>query len=142
MRRVEQAEQRRGLLLDPGAGLEVVARQLGEAELLLGRELPGEVEVDVARERLRRGDQLGRLRLVELEQHVGRLHLHALARVELDLHRAVGLGHHAPGMELPGVFVQGKHRGWIVAGLRVYLAGLDNPSPEGEWPWQMPRPLW
>jgi hypothetical protein len=36
VRRLEQAEQRGGLLLGPGLGREVVARQVGKAELALG----------------------------------------------------------------------------------------------------------
>src|SRR5207237_5573772 len=47
VRRVEQAEQRRRLLLGAGGGVEVVAREVGEAELRLRRELPREVEVDL-----------------------------------------------------------------------------------------------
>jgi hypothetical protein len=47
VRRVEQPQQRRRLLLGAGLGVEVVARQVGEAELVLGRELPGQVEVDL-----------------------------------------------------------------------------------------------
>ena len=65
VRRGEQAEQRRRFLRHVGLGAEVVARQLGEGELAFGREFPGEVEVDLARDRLGRGEQrlgLGRRR--------------------------------------------------------------------------------
>src|SRR5256885_157383 len=71
MRRFEQAEQGRGLLLDTGTGLEIITRQVGETELVVGREFPGQVEVDLLRERLARGDQFGGQGLVELQQHVG-----------------------------------------------------------------------
>ena len=44
--------------------------------------------------------------LLELEQQVGGLDLDPLARVELDLHRSLGLGHHTAGEELAGVIEQ------------------------------------
>src|SRR5205814_441220 len=109
VRRLEQPEQRGRLLHGVGLRVEVVAREVGEAELVLRCELPGEVEIDVAGERLRAGDQLGRRRLVELEQHVGRLHLDALAGVELDLHRAFRLRHHPTGQELAAFLEQCIH---------------------------------
>jgi rod shape determining protein RodA len=79
VRRLEQAEQHAGLLLQPGLGAEIVARQVGKAELLLGREFPGQVQVDLGGQRLAAAQQLGRRRLVEAQQHVGRLDLHPLA---------------------------------------------------------------
>ncbi|OPZ75592.1 MAG: hypothetical protein BWY82_00203 [Verrucomicrobia bacterium ADurb.Bin474] len=109
MRRLEQPEQRRGLLVGAGRGLEIVARQVGKAEFGLGREFPGQVQVDLLRQRLRPRDQLGRLGGVEAQQHVGGLDLDALARVQLDLHRAFGLGHQAACQEFATIFEQCVH---------------------------------
>jgi hypothetical protein len=106
VRRLEQAEQGCRLLLGTGLGVEVVARQVGKTELVLGGKFPGQVEVDVLRQLLGGSDQLGRRRFLEAQQHVGRLGLHALAGFELDLHRALGFRHHAPGQELAGVIEQ------------------------------------
>ena len=115
MRRREQAEQRCRLLRDAGLGAEVVARQLAERELAFGSELPGEVEIDLARDRLGLAEQRFRLWLCEAEQHVGRLDLGPLARAELDLQRSVGLAHHPAGVELAAVFEEGIHGAPIVA---------------------------
>ncbi len=115
MRRVEQAEQRSGLLHRTGRLVEVVARQVGEAELALAREFPGEVEVDLARERLALRDQFGGLRLVEAHEDVRGLDLHTLAGVEFNLDRAVRLGHHPSGEELPGVIEESVIHPAIVA---------------------------
>ena len=109
VRRLEQPEQRGSLLVGAGRSLEVLARQVGKTELGLGCEFPGQVQVDLLRQRLCTRDQLGRLRCVEAQQHVGRLHLDPLARVELDLHRAFGLGHQAAGQEFAAVFEQCVH---------------------------------
>ena len=46
VRRLEQAQQRRRLLRQRGIGAEIVARQVGEAEFVLGREFPGQVQFD------------------------------------------------------------------------------------------------
>ena len=115
VRRGEQAEQRRRFLRHVGLGAEVVARQLGERELAFGRELPGEVEVDLARDLLGRVEQRLGLGLGEAEQDVGGLDLGALARGELDLQRGVGLAHHPAGVELAAVFEEGIHGAPIVA---------------------------
>src|SRR5438309_1603982 len=77
VRRREQAEQRGRLLGRVGLGAEVVARQLGERELAFGRELPGEIEVDLAGDPLGRAEQRLGLRGGETEQHVGGLDLAA-----------------------------------------------------------------
>jgi hypothetical protein len=115
VRCLEQAEQRCGLLLGARLGVEVVARQLGKAELGVGRKGPGQIEVDLACQHLRPGDQFGGRGLLESEQQVDGLDLDTLARVELDLCRAVGFGHQPAGVELPGVFEQSVHRLGIVA---------------------------
>ena len=111
VRRLEQAEQGRDLLVRAGGGAEIVARQVGKAELLVGREFPGQVEVDLLRQPLRIGQQLGRRRLVEAQQHMGRLDLHTFAGVELDLHRAFGFRHQPAGEKLAGLFEQGVGHG-------------------------------
>ena len=113
MRRIEQAEQHGRVRLDADAVAEVVARELGEPELALRREFPREVEIHLLREALRLRDEDDGLGLLELQQHVGCLHLGALAGVELDLQRAVGLAHHAAGVELSAFFVEGVHRGGL-----------------------------
>src|SRR5262249_29945499 len=41
VRRIEEAKQRRGLLLDTGLDVEVIPRQVGESELAVRREGPG-----------------------------------------------------------------------------------------------------
>ena len=71
VRRIEQAQQGRGLLLGPGLGIEVFAREVGEAEVLVGREFPGQVEVDLAGQGLGLRHQLGWGGLVEAKHHVG-----------------------------------------------------------------------
>ncbi len=115
VRRREQAQQRRRFLDDACLGAEVVARQLGERELAFGRELPREIEVDLARDRLGAREQRLGVGLLEAQQHVGRLDLAALAGGELDLERRVGLAHHAADVELAAVFEEGIHRAPIVA---------------------------
>ena len=64
-------------------------------------------EIDLVGERAGAAHQLDGCRLLEPEHHVGRLDLDALARVELDLHRGVGLVHHAAGVKLAGVVEEG-----------------------------------
>jgi len=115
VRRREQANQRRRFLHRAGAGAEVVAGELGKGEVALGSELPREVEVDLGGERLGAAQQRVGLGLGEAQQHVGRLDLGALARRELDLQRGVGLAHHAAGVELAAILVQGMHGAPIVA---------------------------
>jgi hypothetical protein len=63
----------------------------------------------------RRGEQFGRQRLLEPEQYLRGLDLDALARIELDLGRTLGLAHQAAGVELACIFEQCVHRGRIVA---------------------------
>ena len=46
MRRVEQAQQRPGLLLQRGFVGEVNTSQLGKAKLFVGREFPGQIELN------------------------------------------------------------------------------------------------
>ena len=111
MRRIEQPQQRRRLQLGPGGGAEVVPRQLGKAEIPGRRELPGHIQIDVRRLRLRLRQKLSRPRRRKLEHRVGRLDLDPLARIELDLERAVGLGQDAASVEFASVFEQCVHAG-------------------------------
>jgi hypothetical protein len=126
VRRLEQAEQGRCLLVGAGGGAEIVARQVGESEFLVRRKFPGQVEIDLLRQPLRAGDQLGRRRLVEAQQHIGCLDLDTLAGVELDLHRALGFRHHAAGQELAGLIEQCIAHGWDC---RPAVAGDQTVMP-------------
>ena len=110
VRRLEQAQQRRGLLLQRRLVGEIVARQVGEAELLLRREFPGQFELDGVRQRLGLVHQLGGRGFLEFQQDVGGLDLDALAAVEFHLRRGLGFGQHAARLELPGFFKQYEHR--------------------------------
>ena len=114
MRCFKQAHQHGGLLRQVGLGAEVIACQINKAEIDVAGEFPGHVEVDVLRQRVRRRHQLSRVGLVKLQQHIGRFHFHAFARLQLDLRRAVGLRHHTTSKEFSGVFKKGMHRGAIV----------------------------
>jgi len=109
VRRVEQAHQHGGLLHGVGRRAEVLARQFVKAEVFFGGHFPDQIQVDVAGLGGRLRQQLGRRRLGELQQHVGGLGLHALARVKLDLHRGIGFGHHTAGQELASVIKEGVH---------------------------------
>ena len=72
MRRLEQAEQRRGLLHHAGLGVEIVTRHIGETEFVGGSKFPGQVQIDFAGQALPLREQLRRGRLVELEQDAWR----------------------------------------------------------------------
>jgi hypothetical protein len=111
VRRLKKPEQHRGLLHSVGLGVEVFARQIGEAEVVVRRELPRQLGVDLGGKRARVFQQSGRLRRIEVQQHMGRLDLDAAARLELDLQRRVGVAHHAAGQELAGVIEQGVAHG-------------------------------
>jgi hypothetical protein len=100
VRRLVQAEQRTGLLGQRGAGGEIVARQVGKAELFLGREFPGQVQLDAAAwPGPGRSARPGRA--FELEQDVGGLDLDPLAGVQLDLGRGSASDRMRPARNLP-----------------------------------------
>ncbi|KAF1042753.1 MAG: hypothetical protein GAK34_02765 [Delftia tsuruhatensis] len=109
VRRLVDAKQRAGLLGQRGIVREIVACQVGEAEFFLGGEFPGQVQIDLGGHCLALGDQLGRRRLVELEQDVGGLDLDPFARVQFHLGGGVGFGEDAAGQELAGFFKQCVH---------------------------------
>ena len=91
VRRAEQAQQGGGLLLQRGVLAEILRRQVGKAKLVLRRKLPGQLNVHLGAGRLRGGEQLRGRGLFKAQQDVRRLDLDALARVQLDLGRALGL---------------------------------------------------
>ena len=106
MRRLEQPEQRAGLLLQRGLVAEIVAREVGKTKLLLGRKLPGHFQLYGLAYGLRRMDKRGGRRFFELEQYAGGLDLDPLAAFQFDLGRRVSLRYHAAGHELAGFFKQ------------------------------------
>jgi hypothetical protein len=55
MRRLEQAKQRGGLLLQRGLVAEIVARQVGKAEFLVRGKFPGQLQLNALAQRLGRG---------------------------------------------------------------------------------------
>mmetsp|Transcript_6765 Transcript_6765/g.28419 ORF Transcript_6765/g.28419 Transcript_6765/m.28419 type:complete len:744 (-) Transcript_6765:569-2800(-) len=138
MRCVVETEQRRGLLHDAGLGIEIVAGQIGEAELALGRELPGQVQVDLVGQRTGFGQQRGGRRLLEFQQHIGRLDLDPLARVELHLQRGIGLAHHTAGEELPGIIKQRKHSGGLSPQACRCRTRPGRWSSKSVRPWSLP----
>jgi hypothetical protein len=109
VRCVVQAEQRTGLLGQRRGFGKIVTRQVGKAELFLGRKFPGQIQIDLGGLGLALSDQLGRSRLLELEQDIGGLDLDPLARVQLDLGRGFGFGEDAPGQKFAGFFKQCVH---------------------------------
>jgi hypothetical protein len=110
----EQAHQHGGLLHSRGRGAEVFLGQVFEAEFLNRGDFPNQIDVDVGRQHRRLGHQLTGRRLGKLDQHIGGLDLHALARIELDLDRAVGFGHHAASEEFTGVIKKGEHAAGVL----------------------------
>ena len=108
-------------LLAPGATAEEGADRLRQAVDVVPVEDPEtgarsclvqvrDVSDTVRREQtLRQRKQLGRLRLVEAQQQLHRLDLHALARVQLDLQRGIGLGKDAAAYRLAAVVIHPKH---------------------------------
>ncbi|MNS41413.1 hypothetical protein D3C72_737640 [compost metagenome] len=117
VRRLEQREQRGGLLRQRGLVAEIVGRQVGKAELAFGCEFPGEVEVHGGGERARLGHQLGRGRLLETQNDVGALDLDALAGLELDLCRGFGFRQDAAAEVFAGFFKQYKHPAILPRGI-------------------------
>ena len=109
MRCLEQLDQHGGLLGDGGGGAEIVAGQVGESELFLGREFVGHFQLDAgcAFVGLRQQD-LG-LGFLELQQQVGGLDLHPFARGELHLGGRLGFGKDAACEKFAGFFEQCVH---------------------------------
>src|SRR5690606_6051739 len=110
VRRVVQAEQHGRLLHGVGLVAEVFLGQVFKPKLVLGGDFPDQVQVNLGGLGGALGQHVGRVRLGEFDQHVGVFRLHALARVKLDLHGAVGFGHHTASLEFSGVVKKGKHQ--------------------------------
>ena len=72
-------------------GAEVIARQVGKAELFFRGELPGHLQLNALAATLRLGHEFGRRRLLKLDQHGGGLDLDPLAAVQFHLRRGIGL---------------------------------------------------
>ena len=126
VRRVKQLEQHAGLLGLAGLGREIVFGEIGKAKLFVGGKFVGHVQLDACGLRLGGGHKISRGGLFELDQHVGRLDLDALAGIQLHLCRGFCLGQDATGHEFSGFFKQYKHRGWIVPAKRV----VPNPPAQ------------
>jgi hypothetical protein len=94
------------------AGLvsEVVAREVLEAEFLLRRALPEEVQVDSGRLQPRLLEQLRAGRPLEAQQHVAGLDLAAPAPGQLDLERTVGRRQHRADLQVAFLLEQKLHR--------------------------------
>jgi len=78
---------------------EVLAGEVGEAELVARRALPEEVDVELVGHPLGGRQQLRRRRGLEAEHHVPALHLAALAAGVLDLQAGGSLGQDGAGLE-------------------------------------------
>ena len=100
-----------GLLGQRGVFGEIVARQVGKAELVLGRKFPGQVQLDGLGHSLGLGDKLRRGRFFELQEDVGGLDLDPFARIQLDLGGCVGFRQDTAGEEFAGFFKQCVHGG-------------------------------
>ena len=109
MRRFVQAQQGRHLFSQTGLGVEILLGQIQEPELFLWREFPRQGEINPLTERAGLPQQCGGIGLAKLEQDMAGLDLHALATLELDLARGLGLGQDPTRLEFPSVFKQCKH---------------------------------
>ena len=85
MRRLKQTHQHAGLLLQRRLVTEILARQFGKTEFILGRKLPGQFELDALTDRVGLAEHLRRCRLFKLQKKIGGLDLDPLAAVEFNL---------------------------------------------------------
>ena len=106
VRRLKQAKQHAGLLLQRGLRTEVITGQIGKAKLFVRRKLPRHFQLDGLAHGLRGSDELRRRGLVKLQQHGGGLHLDPLATVQLHLRRRFSFREHPAGQKLSGFFKQ------------------------------------
>ena len=104
-----QTEQGSDLLGGGGVVAEILARQVGKSEFVFGRELVGQLQLQRIGQRTGSRHQLGWGRFVKTQQGVGRFHLHAFARIQLHLKRALGFGQEATGQQFPGIVKQNVH---------------------------------
>jgi hypothetical protein len=103
-RRVVQGQHQAGGLERQRGVAEVFGAQFGEPELVLACDFPQEFEVDIDGDGLGLFQQLGRARLVELQQHVLGLDLGALTARHLHLVRLPRLRQHGADLEIAGLF--------------------------------------
>ena len=89
--RIKKGEEHRRLLLQCGLRAEVIARQIGKAEFLVGCKFPGHVQLDRATQIGSGSHKSGGRRRLKAQKLVGGLDLDAFAAVEFDLGRSVGL---------------------------------------------------
>ena len=106
MRRLKQAHQHARLLFQRGFVAEVVARQVGKAELVIGRKLPRHLQLNRLADDLRRRQQRGWRWFFKLQQDIGRFDLNPLTAVQFHLRRGVRLRQHPTGHEFSGFFKQ------------------------------------
>jgi hypothetical protein len=104
MRRFVQAQQGGHLLGDAGVVAEIVFGQVAKAELLVRGAFVSQFQLDGLAQHPGLGQQSGRGRFVELQQHVGRFDLDPFAGVEFDLRGSLGFGHDPSGHEFAGIF--------------------------------------
>ena len=88
----------------------VVAGEIEEGKLAFAGALPEEIGLDLFGQRCRLFEQGTGRRLLEAQQHRGRLDLAALARGHFDLQRRVVVGHDVAGLEPAVFFEQYIHR--------------------------------
>ncbi len=146
VRCVVQAEQRTGLLGQGGVLGEIVPRQVGKAELVFRRELPGQIQLDGLGHGLGLGDEFCRGGFFELQEDVGGLDLDPFARVQLHLGGGIGFGQDTAGEKFAGFFKQCVHGGDCPMGAsgrpgggaydprRAFLPLPAIPCPLPPWP--------
>ena len=105
-RRAVQAHDERGRLDRYRRTAVVFAGHAVGTELVFGRDLPEEIEIEFCGFRFRQRQKFGKRRALELEQHVGRLDLGALAVGGFDLIGGVVFGHHVADLEAAVFFVK------------------------------------
>ena len=115
-RRAMQRNRQRGLLRGICARAEVLAGQVGKAELVSWRAFPEEIQIDVRRQCVRGLRQFTGRWLGKLQQHIARLDLGALGARQLDLIGLALLGQNGACADLAAFFKQQLHGYvWIAA---------------------------
>ena len=93
---------------------EIIAPQRLVLEFSLAANFPQESQIDIARDRLRRFEKSGECRFLELEQHIPRLNLGALAVQGFDLERSSVVGEDGADFEAAILFEENVHKGCAV----------------------------
>ena len=88
---------------------EILAAEFGDPELLFARDFPQKGNVDLFSETVCAGDHFSSRRRLELQQHVPRAHLGALARRRLDLIGLSLLAQYRANLEIAGLFEKQVH---------------------------------